>query len=519
MADYLAPFHRPHMPTAEFREMKRKYIEKHGYTLTIPGIEDVFHFGTEKPLTDQEKYHWKAKNWNFFDPDRHEEIKYMKKRRKDAFLAMLGSPSPYIFNARAAIIGTIDDAQDALSTLAVVGTLAYYGGGQLIRNFIRGPLGWTMAAGDALNFLNRMVAPEQRMIKRKKLTEATARHNLKSSQTKLSLKHKLQAAKTKDWEIARLKRVQKEMYSLEKGGWRGAIIEALQVTDNVYGKGISLGALMNLPYDLGAAIVRGAMGQTVHIKKPDIDVGHWGRVARKLVRNWLAFEGIPEYYRKEEHHSPVVVTEHAGGMNTIFSDQDRAQMHVALFLANQVAHMTADQIDPLDMGPSISDIELRAPMPDNILTLEVIEEAGDRPEDGCTWPATGEKWSNAVDLIEQSSANITANINDYAKRNNHSVVGWASTKLAIDASFYSLENMTGTGTIQIEHSPSYRAVNALQWLNFCTEGEIPESQGRIFAQWLQRCDDQNYTPNAREVVEFAERYCGINFVQMVSAPG
>lgn len=507
------------MPTAEFDRHKREYVAKYGYTLTIPGLEDVFHFGIEKPLTDQEKHHWKAKNWNFFSPDRYEDIKYMKKRRKDAYLAMLGSPSPRILNSRAAIIGTIDDAQDALSTLAVVGTLAYYGGTPLIRNFIRGPLGWTMAAGDALNFMNRVVAPEQRMLARKKLTEATTRHNLKSSQTKLSLKHKLAAAKTKDWEMVRLKRVQKEMYTLKKGGWKGAIIEALQVTDNVYGKGISLGALMNLPYDLGAAIVRGAAGQTVHIKKPDIDVGHWGRVARRLVRNWLAFEGIPKYYRKEEHHSPVVVTEHAGGLDTIFSNQDITEMHLALFLANQVVHMTADQIDPLDMDLSVSDIELKAPLPENVLTLEVIKEAGDRPEDGCTWPATGETWSNAVDLIEQSSTNITDNINDYAKRNNHSVVGWTVTKLSIDASFYSLENMTGTGTVQIEHTPSYRAINGLQWLNFCTEGKIPDSQQRIFSEWLQRCDDQNYTPNAREVIDFAERHCGFTFVQMITESG
>ena len=516
MADWLAPFHRPHMPSAEFDELKSKYIAKHGYTLTIPGLEDVFHFGTEVPLTQQEQYHWKAKNWNYFPPDRYEEIKYMKKRRKDAYLAMLASPSPRIFNARAAIITTIDDAQDALSTLAVVGTLAYYAGGAAVRNFIRGPLGWTMAAGDALNFMNNVVAPEQRMLMRKKLTEVTTKNNLKSMETKLSLKHKMQALKTRDWEMRRLKRVQKEMYSLERGGWRGAAIEALQVTDNVYGQGISLGALMNLPYDFMSAVVRSAFGTPVLIKKPDIDVGHWGRVASRLARNWLAFEGIPKYYRTEEHHSPVVVTTHEGGVSTIVSDEDMAQMRVALFLAHQTIHMTADQIDPLEMDRPISEIELKAPGPTNPLTLEVIAEAGDRPGDGCTWPATGETWSNAVDLLEESSANITDNVNDYAKRNNHSVKGWAATKYSIDAALYSLENLTGTGTVQIEHTPSYRAINALQWLNFCTEGPVPDSQARIFAEWLQRCDDQHYTPMAREVIDFAERHCGFTFVQMTS---
>jgi len=504
------------MPTEEFDQLKRDYIAKHGYTLTIPGIEDVFHFGTEKPMTDREKALWAAKKYNAFDRDRYEEIKYMKKRRKDAFVAMLASPSPRIVQSRAAIMTSIDDAQDALSVLGVIGTLGYYVATPAIRRMIRGPIGWILGAGDALNFVNRALSPEQRMLKNKKNTEHVARHGHKSSKAKLNLKTKLLAAKTKDWEMVRLKRIQREMRNFEAGAWKGKAIEALQVTDNVYGKGISLGALMNLPFDLASAVVRGARGQTVHIKKPTIDVGHWGRVARQLVRNWLAFEGIPEHYRTEEHHSPVVTTEHEGGLTTILSDEQLAQMHIALFLAQQTVHMTADLINPLDFDGSIEDLELKAPAPTNILTLEVIADEDDRPEDGCAWPATGEKWSNAQDLIEQSSSHITDNFNSYCRRNDHSLTGWATGRHATDAALYGLENLAGTGTVQIEHNPSYRVINGLQWLNFCNDQDLTSGQKRIFAEWLQRCDDQNYTPDTREVVDFADRHCGFTFVQMHS---
>ena len=504
------------MPTEEFDKLKRDYIAKHGYTLTIPGIEDVFHFGTEKPMTEREKGLWAAKKYNAFDRDRYEEIKYMKRRRKDAFLAMLSSPSPKILNSRAAIMTSIDDAQDALSVLGSIGTLTYMAASAGVRKLIRGPLGWILGAGDALNFVNRVVAPEQRMLTNKKHTEKATRDQPKSSKSKLNLDRKMKAVQTKDWEMARLKRIQKDMKMFKEGNWQGKAIEALQVSDNVYGKGISLGALMNLPYDLLAATVRGGMGQTVHIKKPEIDVGHWGRVARKLARDWLAFEGIPEYYRTEEHHSPVVVTKHEGGLSTILSDEDVAEMHVALFLAQQTVHMTADTIDPLEMSLPVSDIELCAPSPTNLLTLEVIAEENDRPEDGCTWPATGEKWSNARELVEESSTHITDNLNSYCERNAHSLTGWAVGRHAIDAALYGLENLAGTGTVQIEHNPSYRAINGLQWLNFCTDKDLTTGQKRIFAEWLQRCDDQNYTPDTREVVDFAARHCGFSFVQMHS---
>lgn len=507
------------MPTWEFNELKRKYVEKHGYTLTIPGIEDVFHFGTEKPLTDAEAYHWKGKNWNYFSPDRYEEIKYMKKRRKDAFLAMLTSPSPNILNARAAIITSIDDTQDALSTLSGIGTLLYMAGTPLIKGFIRGPLGWIMGAGDALNFVNKAISPERRMLSVKKSTEKATKNNLKSSKTRVrTAKEAKDLGMTPTTQEKRAK-LNRQVGRFKGGAWKGKAIESLQTTDSVYGKGISLGALMNLPFDLASGCVRGAMGQTVHIKKPDIDVGHWGRVARNLARNWLAFEGIPAYYRKEEHHSPVAVFEYPAGIQSLLSDAELSKMHIGLFLAHQTIHMTADQIDPLAMDLSVSEIELKAPTPTNPLSLEVIEEAGDRPEDGCTWPATGETWSNARDLIEQSSINIIDNINSYSSRNAHSVTGWAVSNHATNAALYSLENLAGTGTVEMEHNPSYRAINALQWLNFVLEDKILDSQERIFTDWLQRCDDQNYTPNAREVIEFAERHCGINFVQMVSGSG
>lgn len=514
MADWTAPFHRPHMRTAEFDELKRKYIKKYGYAVTIPGPEDIFHFGTERPMTLTEQANWKAKNWKAFSKDRYAEIKYMKNRRKDRFLAMLGSPSPKILNARTAIITTIDDAQDALATLSAIGTLMYMAGTAGVRKIIRGPLGWIMGAADALNFANKALLPEVRMLGNKKLTEVATKKNLKSCKAKLNIKRKMEVYKARDWEMHRLKRIQREMSGFRKGAWRGKVIEALQVTDNVYGKGISLGAIMNLPYDAAIGAAKAQTGERVRVKWPTIDSGHWGRVARRLVRNWLAFEGIPEYYRKEEHHSPVVMTKHAGGISTIFNDTELAKMKVALFLAQQTIHMTADQIDPLDMDLSVSEIQLKAPEPTNILTLEVIKEAGDRPQDGCTWPATGEKWSNARDLIEESSKHIIDNMNSYSRRNAHSMTGWAVAKHSTEAALYSLENLAGTGTVQIEHNPSYRAINGLQWLNFCVDEDLTNGQKRIFAEYLQRCDDQNYTPNTREVIEFAQRHCGFNFVQM-----
>jgi len=481
------------MPTSEFNELKRKYVEKYGYTLTIPGLEDIFHFKAEKPLTPLEQHHWRNKNFKYFSADRYEEIRYMKKRRQEKFLSMLGSPSPNIFNSRSAIITSLDDCQDALSTLSAIGTLAYMGSSEAMKRFIRGPLGWLMTAENGLNYVTKKLTPERRMSDTKKTTEKTTKKGQKARQAKID-------------KTARM---------LKAGKWQGKLIEALQTTDSIFGTGISLGALMNLPVDFVSGFVRTVAWQKTDVKFPSIDIPHWQRVARKAVRNWLSFEGAPEKYFTDERHSPVIRTEHTGGISSVLSDSDIEQAHVALFLATQTMHSMVDIYDPSEINVPHEDLELKAPIPTNILTLEVIKEAGDDPEQGSAWPATGDKWSNARDLVEESSKNVTANFNSYCERNAHSEIGRCIAEYSVDASLYNCESFAGTGTVQIENVPTYRAINSLQNLNFCVDQDLTSGQKQTFSEYLQRCDRQNYTPSTREILQHAQRHCGFSFVQLV----
>lgn len=513
MADYTAPFHKPHMQSEEFDRQKAAYVKKYGYTVTIPGPTDVFHYPTEKPMTRQEEADWKAKDYDRFTSERREEIEYMKKKRKDKYLAMLGSPTPKILSSRASIITSIDDAQDALSTTAAAGTLMYMAASKGVQQIIAGPLGFITRAATALNFVNRALVPEQRLAKLKKDTEKTTKSGTRSTQAKMRAEEKMKSQGMSPKQIKRAQNMGKEAANLKRGGWKGKTIEALQVTDNVYGKGISLGALMGLPEQFISGIARSAAGKTVHLKIPEIDVGHWGRVAQKAARDWLAFGTVGEYYTKEEHHSPVALFKYPGVLSSIMDDEELAAMYVALFMSHQVNHMTADSIDPLEGVLSISDIELKAPEPTNVLTLEVIKELGDDPRDGCAWPATGEKWSNAFDLIGESAAALTENMNDYCDRNAHNLPGWAVEKHAAAAGFYSLENIGGPGILEVEPTPTSRAINSLQNTNFVIDTDVSDDQAREFAGWLQRCDDQNYAPKTREILDFAKHRCGFSFVQ------
>lgn len=491
MADWTAPFHKPHMTTDEFDEYRRKYVEKHGYTITFPGLDDVFHFGTEKKMTHEEEAHWKNKDYNWFDKDRYEDIKAMKAKRKAQYLSMLSSPSRKIIKSRAAIQTSVDDAQDALSTLSGIGTLAYMIAPKAIKAFIGGPLGWVITAENALNFVNKALAPEQRMLKTKKDTEKATRGRAKAGKAKVKNMEKL----------------------LKAGGWKAKAIEALQVSDNVFGVGVSLGALMAFPLDLISGFCRQTEGAKVGVKVNWPNLSSWERTARKAARNWLNF-GVPmEEYFTEEHNSPVVRVRHERGIEDVLGKDLMAQMHVALLLSHQVIHARGDSCDPLATEATTEDYELKAPSPDNLLTLEVIKELGDDPRESAIWPATGEKWSVAKDLVTESSKHLTDNYTSYSNKNAHSLTAWAGVTAGTDASLYSLETVCGKGSVVTENSPSYAAINALQWLNFAMEDNVPAEKQAVFAKWLQRCDDTNYTPSGREAVDFAERHCGFGFIQ------
>jgi hypothetical protein len=479
------------MPTWEFNQLRREYIRKYGYTVTIPGLEDVFRFKVEKPLTAEEEVRWKKKDYKFFGPDRYEEIRHMKQRRKEKYLAMLSSPSPDIFGARAALICSLDDAQDALSTLSGIGTLAYMGSGALMKKIIKGPLGWLMTAESAINYVTRGLSPELRPLTKKPDRERATEKGAKARQA----------------------RVKKTERMLKAGKWQGKLIETAQTTDNIFGVGLALGPLMNLPVDFVSGFVRTIALQKVGMKFPTIDIPHWQRVARKNTRNFAALQAIRQTYDKDEHHSPVVRTTHRGGVETILTDAEMSEVHVALFLSTQTMHMMASTYDPLDCNVPHDTIELRAPLPTNILTLEVIKEAGDDPEEGSLWPATGEKWSNARDLVEESSPIMRDNLNSYCRRNAHSETGRCVSSYSVDAGLYNCENFAGLQSVDIEHTPTSRTVSTIQNLNFCIDQDLSSRQRQGFADYLQRCNDRNYTPGMREIQSHAQSQCGFGFVQ------
>lgn len=468
MPDWTAPFHVPKMTTAEFTKMKAAYVAKHGYTITIPGFEDIIRLPMEKPITAVEQNMWKAKNWDWFSPERLDELKYIKKRRKEKFLAMLASPIPRVLSNRAALMTSIDDTQDALSTLCAVGLIAVKTAPRQIAKVISGPVGWLMAGTNAVNLMQTTIAPERWGIKQKRMTDEVTELNPATKKGRAKLLKKVKDAK---------------LHS-------GYAVEALQVTNSIFGVGISLGQLMNLPIEIIAGNVRNIIDWgSVKVKYPVPDLPHWARMAGKL-HNAMGVHWAAQQYTDLE---------------------EQTAMFVAMNLAAQVTRSHIDW-NPLDQVIDIDKAEIRVPQPTNILTIEAMDEEDPTWRETVLWPATGTEWANLNDLYDNSTDVMNDNFSRFCDTNRHNFHGFIAGINATESLLFNMESVDDEHTIVHDYTAWCKTLHALQLQGYSFPFDVTPTQSACFTTWLEAHEGAGSCPTTPEALAYARNQCGFEFV-------
>ncbi|MBA7607359.1 hypothetical protein ES703_14518 [subsurface metagenome] len=468
MPDWLAPFHQPKWTKEEFVKYKAAYVAKHGYTITIPGFEDIIHLPIEKPITAEEAKLWKARKYDVFSPERLEELKYIKKRRKEKFLAMLASPIPRILNNRAALMTSIDDTQDALSVLCATGLIAVKTAPRQVAGVISGPVGWLMAGTEAVNFAQMTMSPERWGIKQKRTTDELTDLNPATKKGRAKLLKKAKNAKLH----------------------AGYAVEALQVTDSVFGVGISLGQLMNLPIEIIAGNVRNIMDWgSVKVKYPVPDLPHWARIAGKLHNAMGVHWAAHQYTDLEEQTTHLVA-------------------------ANLAAQVTRSFIDwnPLDQVIDIDKAEIRVPQPTNILTIEAMEEEDPDWRETVLWPGTGKEWSNLNDLYDGSVDVMTDNFKRFCDTNRHNFHGFIAGINATESTLQNIESVDDNHVIHYDYTAWCKTLHSLQYNGYSFPLDVTPAQSACFTAWLEAHEGAGSCPTTLEALAYAQNHCGFKFV-------
>jgi len=467
MPEWHAPFHGPKVPTKEFLKQRDEYVKKYGYRYSIPGFDDVIHLPFEDAITHAEERIWKRKAFSQLAPGRYREIQYMKAQRKRRYLDMLGSPQPEIFQARGSLLGAIDDCQDAISTLCALGSILIRALPRALGKVLMGPVSWLMSAAELMNMATQHLAPEQRLVSQKRLHDAVTQDNPFSKK-------------------ARAKNIKK----IAKGGFSfGKALEVAQVTKDIFGIGINLGALMNLPLDIITGAARATLGKAVKVKYPVPDFEVWANRMIKAAKSLILVTGEPP--------------------NPNAADWSRY-----LILHNLIGQMATPENLPWDPYDAINEpahVEIEAPRPTNILTLEVIDEIDPGGREAIMWPKTGKRWSTSNDIALASAPAISTSYQTYCHNNRRNWTGFVAAANATQGTFLALENACGPGTIEYDYTASCKINHALLNANLHFPQDLSPSQRARFLSWIEAHDAAGTTPTLPEVVFFARAVCGFEF--------
>jgi len=347
------------------KRRKRQYNEKYGYTITVPALGDIIHLRPFEPLTEEETALWKARKYEEIPKNRLKDIRNEKARKKAKFLSMMGSPTPKIPRAAGAILTAFDDLQDAVSTLACIGLMTAAVVGGTTAALLAGPLGWVVGASAALNLINpfsRLKGPKDVHI-----PAGWGKRIGKNGRRKNPFTKKARARVAKN--ITKFKpRI-------------GNAIEALQVTDNVFGVGLSLGPIMGFAMDVISAKVRGNLMQKVDIKMSPM----WKTDAVEIATRALKSCSLVNGYVWESDF-----------MDEVYS-------YIGANLAMQVMAPYIEEYNPIAEVEDLATYKIEAPRPRDILTLEIIQEAGYTVDEVCNWPQNSKRWISYDELSEKNS--------------------------------------------------------------------------------------------------------------------
>lgn len=468
MADWGAPFTIPKYTTEEFRKLKADYIAKYGYTITFPGLYDIIKIPLEKPITEQEADDWRNKRWDKFSESRLYELRKYKKKRKDKFLAMLASPMPEIVSNAGALMTAIDNAQDALFTLAAMGWAALRFSPPPVAAALALPTGVAFTAANALNVIQTLGMGGLPGIEAKRAWQK------KTNIDPWSKKGRIAYAK----------------HLVKTFPKKAILIQALQTTEEVFGVGLSLGPIVGLFIDIIAGPVRRIYGDKVTVSLP--------------------IPSYDEFCQAAQHNARTTAMYFYPGVQT--SDEEVLTMMFAHWHSQMALYSGTRDRPGWENYNNLDDIELAAPKPTNLLTLEVIEEEGLNVDDIVGWPHSSKLWAPATEIVEEYDKPCKDYFNEYMGMHDKDWIGYIFKTLACDAHFYTLATAEGEGQVKEDWSVNSRVGSILLEYRMYIDMEQPENKIRLMTDQMDLWERSGINPNLRSITGF----CKANGISIIN---
>jgi len=367
-------------------------------TITIPGWDDVIKISPrERPTGAQLDEYYRARRVGA-RPDLPDAVTGEIDRRRAQKERMRTSAQLDYARAWGDILTAFDNVQDYLSAVATTGRLALWAGpraaallgavgvpgaGKLAGRFVPG-LGWVILASDLLNLLGLLGTGAMFGFGMLCLGPSGA---LAAGVPAFLFKR---AAKSEAWNMARRNpfgrkaRLDRAARAAGRLPGFGNLVEVLQTTEQLFGYGVSFGAVVAMLTEAGSAAELLARGEGV-----TVDTAHaaesWTRAYRQATAGYTTAEQLTvNLSSKVVATTPAILRE-----QDVFTDQEHIEALTAYRAALPEVVRALDLIAWEDVLPALLDAPL-APLVDVGPTFErVIAEDGDNLATGRAWPLPG----------------------------------------------------------------------------------------------------------------------------------
>lgn len=533
MADYTAPFHMPEFSDKEFLEKKAGYVKDHGYSITLPRFSDVVHLGMHKPMTNQEKVLWYSGRKTEIGKSRQIELHYQKERSRERYNKMLASPIPNVVASITSVLTAIDDAQDAIISLAALGRIACFFLPRVVTSLLAWPIGllWFISTIMSLLIAPSACALNPMACKRYMRLKLAMRKDTLKGKSRTAGKRVKAAAK---YEAARLKAGIKGYAT--SGSFMPSFAEGIQmaqVTDSIWGVGVSIGPIFGAAYDLVSGGIRWARGEKVSFKNSPSDVeiyrkatdnyhdyARWKRPKTKMTQSeFLTWKekkiasgtwGIKNL-QHDAIHQARRLNEHHYGLYRKTDWTEETLLYANAEIAGQGNQITLNHWDPVLNVEGSEHIEIEAYNEPNPLIEEMLREEGVDPSSRVGWPSLGNRWASYEDL-QTSIAPIAADNISYLSENcpNENLKA-ISEMSATSSGLQAISSMIGPEWLEIQYHACIDIAEALLDNGYSFPLTITEKQMSNFALWTQSHEDSNTRPNLRDILGYAKNSLGFEF--------
>lgn len=468
---------------------------------------------------------------------------------------MLASPIPNVITNIVSVLGAVDDAQDAIISLAAIGRIACFFLPRVIAGFLAWPIGllWFIAAIMGLLIGPSACALNPMQCKRyMRLKLAMRAHSLKAKVKKIDKPYwKMTAAEKADWKASkrtlgkRAKYVAKYQKARLEAGLKGYAtsgkaypsfsegIQMLQVTDNIWGIGVAIGPLFGCAYDLMSGGVRWARGEKVVFKNAPSDV----EVYRKAIDKYHDYARWKRPKTKMTKYEFLAWKEKkiASGTWGVKSKQDETILQAqrlhqvgygikrrtdfveeTLFYANaEIAGQGLQNVlnywDPVLNIEGAEHIEIEGYSNPNPLVEEMLREEGVDPETRIGWPSLGKRWATYEELQTSIAPAAADNIRYFTGNCPDQDLKAIAEMSATACGLQAIASMIGPEWLEIQYHACIDIAETLLDKGYAFPLTITEKQMIDFAEWTQAHEDNDSRPDLREILGYAKNSLGFEF--------